>query len=69
MDNEFCFMAWPGDILLVRFERSTDGMNARNKITIFAKLIQHGIPHSGHNLHVHRHVGGIGNFNPDDRVL
>ena len=54
--------AWPGDILLARRERRADGVHAGHERAVFAQPVGHGAAHASHDAHVHRYVGGIGNF-------
>ena len=58
--------AGPSDILLALLERSADGVDAGNELTVGAELLDDGVARAGHDVHVDDDVRGVGKL---DAVL
>ena len=58
--------ARPSDILLALLERSADGVNAGNELTVLAELLDDGVASAGHDVHVDDDVRRVGKL---DAVL
>ena len=58
--------AGPSDILLALLERSADGVDAGNELTVGAELLDDGVARAGHDVHVDDDVRRVGKL---DAVL
>ena len=60
-------VAGPRNVSLSGLEWSANRVQARDKVTVVAKLGQRTCAHAGHDAHVDHDVGGVGEFNADVR--
>ncbi len=65
MNNVFCIVAGPGNILLTRLERSADRVQTRHKIAVFTQQFHNLDAHPRHDTHIRYDIGRIGNFDTD----
>ena len=56
-------VAGPGGILLVRAQRSADGMQSADELTVVAKDVQHLCAKPSHQVHVGDDVRRVADFN------
>ena len=52
-------------VLLARFERGADGVDAGHEFAIGAEHVEDLLAHAGHRAHVGDDVGGVGDFEAD----
>jgi len=60
-------VARPRHICVACGERRADGVHARDEHAVVAEGVEHGSAHPGHDLHVHRHIGRVGDLHTDLR--
>ncbi len=58
-------VARPRHILLARFERATDRMQAMHKLAVTRVASSTLLAHAGHDAHVDGHIGRVGQFDAD----
>mmetsp|Transcript_42799 Transcript_42799/g.114541 ORF Transcript_42799/g.114541 Transcript_42799/m.114541 type:complete len:503 (-) Transcript_42799:150-1658(-) len=65
-------VAGPGDVLNTGLEGHTNSVHARNELGDLVQVLSHFLAHTGHDFHVHHHVGtvrdlhaSLGNLRPD----
>ena len=55
-------VARPADIFIVRFQGRAHGVNARYEFAVGSQHLIHRFAHAGHDLHIHCHIGAVGEF-------
>ena len=59
------FVARPAHVLLACLQRRTHGVHAGHEFAVFAQHLINGLAHAGHDLHVDRHIGAVGQLDAD----
>ena len=57
-------VAWPGDVAVPVENRRTNRVDTGYEVPV-AQLVEDLLAHAGHDPHTHRHIGRVGELNPD----
>ena len=65
MHDVLGFVARPADVFVARVQRCAHGVHAGHELAVLAQHLIHGLAHAGHDFHVDRHVGAVGQLDAD----